>query len=307
MAQRLPSLWYPEASYAKDAALVEAEEGGRGSQVSPMEEAAQSKKLPILRRRTPTVVVPKLAQNSQGLHPSTKTKSKQSDSGHLPQIVQQAETYDTLEKAEELNLLDLSSLPYRSSRDSKTTPAKKYPNWFCGWTDEEYFDLHRSTSTRPAPREVIRLQTPSTGARPSLYNRSTFTSALRRRTPYKFQHFASYEEYAEEYRLEYSYTSLHVPKTLPEKEAKPTQEVTYKIVNERSTVTLPIELKNVYQEDPYFAELVSRLGIKEPPRSRGGIVDGDQNLLQGMKPTPPSIVKKKKNVENIVISNSGKV
>ena len=303
MSHRLPSLWYPGASFAKDAAQSEggSEEGGRGSMpTSPMEETGhQNKRLPIPRRRTPTVAVTLLSALTN------KDKAEQ-DSTTLPQIVKKTGTYETVEKVEDLSLLDLSSLPYEGFENDNSSPVRKYPNWFCGWTDEEHFDLNRNTSTR-APRDVGRgaLQTPSSGIRTSLYTRASFSSsAMRRRPPYKFQHFASYEEYSEQYNTEYSYTSMFIPHKSG-KEGKG-QEVNYKRVNEEASIAFPIDMKNVYHEDPFFVELVSRLRIKEPTKNRG-LVDGDQSLLRGLRPTPPSIIKKKRNVENIVISNSGKL
>jgi len=278
MNHRLPSLWYPEASCAQHTSSG-AEEGGRG----------------------PTVVVPQ-SQHSPATSSSTSQPKSTQEAGTQSQKL---ETYDTLEKVEEVTLLDLSPLPYQFSKQDKIPPSKKYPNWFCGWTDEEYFDLHRNTTTRSPPREGGRLHTSSVNIRSTIYSRSSFQSTVRRRPPYKFQHFTSYEEYAEEYRHEYSYTSTFVPRQRVTREQE-TKEVSYKVANERASIALPVEIKNVYQEDPYFAELVNRLGIKEPPRSRGGVIDRDPHLLQGLRPTPPSIVKKKRNVENIVVANSGK-
>ena len=291
MSRRLPSLWYPEASCAQQSSR--AEEGGRGSHSAASDAAEEApsaqqrpkkKKTVIQRRHVPTVVVP--PQSNQEETPQT-------------QNLKIMNTYDTIEKVGEVTLLDLSPLPYQ---EDNIPPSKKYPNWFCGWTDEEHFDLHRNTTARPPPREV-RQHTPAVSIR-SIYGRSSFQS---RRQHYKFQHFTSYEEYADEYRQDYSYTSMFVVRETVKKEQETRETTAYKVVNERSSVVLPVEIRNVYQKDPYYAELVSRLGIKEPPKSRGGVVDGNPNLLRGLQPTPPSIVKKKRNVENIVVANAGKM
>lgn len=302
MSRRLPKLWYPETSYTGPHMVPE--EAGRGSQQGSSSE--QELETGTQKRQvtppTPAVNVP----------PDTSRKIK--PPLLLPELTEGANIYKTIEAIDEdeATLLDHSSLPYQKS--NTTAPNQNCPNWFCGWTEEEYFDLHR---TKPPPCDTDRaLLRTADGYRSTLHSRGGYarynsTSTVRRRPPYSFHHFDSFQKYSKEYRKVYSYTALctsHYSQKETKEEKKKNGGEWECVEHDFDTTILPIGMNNVYQKDPYLRELISRLGIREPPANMERnpcIMEGDkqQQLLRSPRPTPPSIVKRKK-VENIVVSNS---
>lgn len=291
-------VWYPDRSYKAPAA--DSEESGRGSLHASSSEQEQDsstrgrKKLPIPRRRTPTVI-PTIAAaigKCEVVKPSPKV------------------SYATMaiESRGETTLLELSFSAYEKSKISNP----KNDNWFCGWTDHEYLDLHQTSkmaSNCSDGFDRTRLHTPAEGYRSSLHSRassSRYTSSRdgHRVHQYTFHHFKESGDYIENYRDLYSYTSLITGSThLKGKEA-----IAFFEGEDDDDATLPIGVRSLYHGDSYLRELVNRLGIKDAPLSFPQEWEREQQqLLQGPRPTPPSIVKKRRSDKatvNIVVSNS---
>lgn len=289
-------IWGPEASYT--AASLGSEEGGRGSlhDTSSSEQlnaAAKVKNKSIPKRRTPTVSIPPQANQETS---ETGTPSSPTDAGKSPAI------YTTIENNKKQSLLELSHELYETSK-----PAN--PHWFCGWTECEILDLHRKPPpTVTGEGDRSRLQTPMDGYRSTLHSRASSSryssSHGRRRTyQYTFRHYETSEEYAEEYRQLYSFTAMNTG--CPPRDEDERIYCEGEDVEQDAEVIFPLGVKSLYRGDPYLRELASRLGIREPPPS---FQDWDrQQQLISPRPTPPSIVKKKRNGKdqvNIVVSNS---
>lgn len=124
-----------------------------------------------------------------------------------------------------------------------------------------------------------------------------------------FQHFRELRHYIEHYRITQSYTTLNVPGLkrkmscecgnglLGKSEKLPPEP---KVVEQDPDSCMQLEVKSYYQDaDPYLRELVSRLGVR-------GLQTREQQLLRSSKPTPPSITRKKKPREDLVVRSNGK-
>jgi hypothetical protein len=74
-----------------------------------------------------------------------------------------------------------------------------------------------------------------------------------------------------------------------------------KVVEQDPDNYMQLGVKSYGQDaDPYLRELVSRLGV------RGLVQTREQQLLRTPKPTPPSITKKTKPREDLVVRSNGK-
>lgn len=286
-------VWRPEASYAP--ASLGSEEGGRGSlqdseQVLELKGDRKKKSGVIIpKRRTPTVCIPSPANQND-----TETSTPSSDPGRVA-------IYKTIERNKKQGLLELSHVVYEKSK-------ARNGNWFCGWTDFEALDLHQKpppTAGTVESGDRSRLQTPLDGYRSTLNSRascSRYSSSHGRRRVYQytFHHLDTSEEYAEQYTQLYSFTALNLQKEDDERVCCEGEEV-----EQDAEVILPLGVKSLYRGDPYLRELVSRLGIREPPPLQDW--EKQQQLLMGPRPTPPSIVKRKRNGKDpvdIMVSNS---
>lgn len=312
-------MWRPEASYGKkQESSCSAEEGGRGSMLqepaeatsvqeedsstpttttAPTAFAARNKKKAIIpRRRTPTVCIP------NELKPSGSTNS--SEEGSTPT----SKGYATIEKKEQplLVLLEFSSKVYEPTKIENP----KTHNWHCGWTDHELQDLHYTPKPTTTGSDVdrSRLQTPADGYRSTLHSRassSRYTSARggRKTYTYTFHHFDDLDSHIETYRELYSYTSLNSDPS----QRKPDEDKLFfdgEDVEQDAEIMFPIDMKSMHHGDLHLKELMNRLGIKVPLTPEQ---ERQQQLLQVPRPTPPSIVKKRRNEKDsvsIVVSNS---
>ena len=288
-------VWYPDRSYT--AAQEGSEESGRGSlhassaeQQEPESSTAATKrrsKAVITRRRTPTVCIP-------------ASKVASTDSTPTPSSSGQARpNYQTIETTRRYTLHELSSKVYTES----ATPPPKNHNWFCGWTEFEHLDLYQSGKLTNSGNDYdrTRLQTPADGNRSSLHSRvssSRYMSSRgsRRYSQYVFHHHADVAQYMEDYRSTYSYTGLTTgyAHTAGHERAMFCEG---EDVEQDEEVTLPVDVKSLYRGDPYLRELMHRLGVKGPPVTPE---------YERPRPTPPSIVKRRRNGREveIVVSNS---
>ena len=323
----LDQVWRPQASYGKyqeSNNLDSAEEGGRGSlQASsstsateqqedhhasttpPVAAAAASRKRAVIpRRRTPTVKIPRELRVAGPGGTRLTSGSSGSSEGNTPTT---RTGYDTIEtKAEPLLvLLNLSCRVYERTKIANP----KTHNWYCGWTDHEHLDLHYTPkpATTGGEFDRSRLQTPADGYRSTLHSRvssSRYTSSRGgRRTNYTFHHYDNPDSHIETYRELYGYTALNSD---PSQRRSNEERLFFEEgnVEQDAEVMLPVGVKSLYQGDPYLKELVNRLGIKEPLSPE---LERQQQLLQAPRPTPPSIVKKKRNEResvSIMVSNS---
>ena len=310
------SVWHPQRSITNDGS----EEGGRGSfHASGSEFQATdsnqlktaNKKAKIPRRRTPTVDVSALVSRAS----STKQKST-SASGKTASSIKARDTYDTIESQDGLTILECSSVVYRRDPQANINSNADI-NELCGWRDRE-IDHYKAATDRSAASSNFdrsRLQTPADGLRSSLQSRAgkysrQASSYGKRKEFYVFQHFREPWHYIEHYRITQSYTTLNVPGLkrkmscecgnglLGKSEKLPPEP---KVVEQDPDSCMQLEVKPYYQDaDPYLRELVSRLGV------RGLIQTREQQLLRSSKPTPPSITRKTKPREDLVVSSNGK-
>lgn len=287
-------MWHPESSYAvtnNDGS----EEGGRGSLHASSSEGCEAqaktrRKVHIPPRRTPTVIV---------------SSAKTPDRAKSASTEQPTQNYPTIERRDEVDLFELSSQPYKDDSTLSELHGPKGP--FSGWTNHESLELKEQL------RSVMKYSfaggggahaTPE-GNRSALQSRassSRYTSSCgsrgRRYYSYTFHHYQDTDNYISNYRDLYSYTALNTGQEDRE-EGRPRR------TEERSMEDashLPVGVRSLYQDDPYMRELVSRLGIKEPPSAAAV-----QQLLHSPRPTPPSIVKKRRKGEetiSIVVSNT---
>ena len=343
--QQQQQVWCPETSYALGSEeggrgsllhglLASSSSSEQEQEAKATEKAKARKKAVIPRRRTPTLCIdlqqpPKRQDSSVASdNPSTEQGIKK------PLASTSSPTYKTIEIKSELqhSLLQLSHQAYHKSNTKSNT--------FCGWTDSEHDDLQQqqqvATSAKvpwqpqghgTEPGDRSKLQTPLDGRRSALQSRisssrqnsSNIPSSSSRagsryrasHTSYTFQHFDTPEEYAANYLELYSYTTLHSSSNSREEDEK----LLYcscgegEEVEQDAEVILPLGVKSLYRGDPYILELVSRLGIREPPPPPPPLLENWQGqlLLTQPRPTPPSIVKRKRNERdtvNIVVSNS---
>ena len=303
------SVWHPQKSVANDGS----EEGGRGSFHAPEPQVQTTdssqlktakKKAKIPRRRTPTVDVSALV--------SRASSTKQKPTGKTAKA---RDTYDTIESQEGPTILECSSVVYRRETQTINTSNADIHE-LCGWRDRE-IECYKVASDRSATAsnnfDRSRLQTPAEGLRSNLqsragnYSRQT-SSYGKRRECYIFQHFDKPYYYIEHYRMTQSYTTLNVPglkrkmscnceNGLAEGEELPPEP---KVVDQDPESYMQPEVKSHYQDtDPYLRELVSRLQVR-------GLIQREQQLLRSPKPTPPSITKKSKPREDLVVGSNRK-
>ena len=296
-------VWHPQKSIAND----ESEDGGRGSLVLHAEQQdvdpqlkKKRKKAIIQRRKTPTVDVRVLLSQASARTKSNRSKEK----------LKARDTYETIETQEGPgpSILECSSIVYRMKPQTSTTFPE---NELCGWRDRE-LESYKPAANRSmtfSSFDRSRLQTPATGLRSNLQSRARSTphpsSRGKRREPYVFQHFSETHHYIEHYRIFHSYTTLTVPglknklctctdKAIAGEEflqGEPPPEP--KVVEQDSDGIVQPEVKSYSHEDPYayLRELVSRLGV--------------QTLAESTpKPTPPSITKKTKHNEDLVVCSN---
>ena len=335
----LDAMWRPEASYGtREPGHLpsSAEEGGRGSLLirasssttSATEQdheastppatgptAKNRKKAIIPRRRTPTVCIPKEMKAdppSGHLAASAKLQATASGSSEGSTPTATRPGYGTIEKSTEptLVLLEQSSKVY----DETKVPNLKNRNWFCGWTDHEYIDLHHIPKPAPIGGEFdrSRLQTPAEGYRSAIQSRvssSRYTSSRaggRRTYPYTFHHYDNPDSHIETYRELYSYTALNTDPNQRRKDDDRTLCEGGDGVEQDAEIMLPAGVASLYRGDPYLKELMSRLGIRElaTPSQE---MERQQQLLQAPRPTPPSIVKRRRDEKesvSIIVANS---
>lgn len=290
-------VWRPMDSYASTS--LGSEEGGRGSlHASSSEQQQQEVKMvkrraSIPRRRTPTVHIPPPAVLN-----CSETNSPSTDTGS-PAV------YKTIEKNKKQSLLDLSQKPYEKSK----APNPRNDNWFCGWTKFEHLDLHyRPITMATAAEDRCRLQTPGDGYRSTMQSRasnSRYNSSHGRRKAYSytFHHFMNSEDHIENYRTLYCFSALNSDPSSRQDEDRVYCEG--EDVEQDAEVTLPLGVKSLYRGgDPYIRELVNRLGIRGPPPEDW---ERHQQLLATPRPTPPSIVKKRKDGKDtmdMMVANS---
>lgn len=285
-------VWCPGNSYA--AAQEGWEEGGWGSTVQAASSSSEpeqdhalpkTKKISIPRRTTPTVRIPPRSRAAHGS--STAEQEKQN--------------YKTIEQRKTWTLHELSFMAY----DKYRSADPKNQSRFCGWTDEEQQDEQTRTYNRSQASEAVDrtgLQTPADGHRSNLCSRasnSRYNSSHggRRVNHYTFHHYQQAEDYVQEYRDLYCYTSLN---TAPSSANQRGDRIFFEGEDVEQDSD-GIQVKSLYQGDPYLRELVSRLGIKEPADLEG------RHQFQAPRPTPPSIVKRRRNepeTVDIVVSNS---
>lgn len=306
------SVWHPQKSIANDGS----EEGGRGSFHSsePQVHATDSnqlktakKKAKIPRRRTPTVDISALVSRAS----STKQKSTTANG----KTAKARDTYDTIESQDGPTILECSSMVYRRDPQANIN-SNAAINELCGWRDKE-IECYKAAADRSATGsnnfDRSRLQTPAEGLRSSLQSRAgnysrQASSYGKRKECYVFQHFYKPQHYIEHYRMTQSYTTLNVPglkrkmscnceNGLLEGEELPPEP---KVVDQDPESYMQPEVKSYCQDtDPYLRELVSRLGVR-------GLIQREQQLLRSPKPTPPSITKKTKPHEDLVVRSNGK-
>ena len=303
------NVWHPQKSIANDGS----EEGGRGSfhssepQVTDSQLKTAKKRAKIPRRRTPTVDVSALV---------SRTSSKKQRSTAASGKTKARDTYDTIENQEGPSILESSSVVYRRESQITNSTNADIVNDLCGWRDRELecYKAAGDRSTTSSNFDRSRLQTPAEGLRSNLQSRagnctnSRHTSSYgKRKECYIFQHFEELYQYIEHYRITHSYTTLTVPglkrkmccgceNGLTEGEELPPEP---KVVEQDPESFMQPGVKSYYQDDPYLCELVSRLGVR-------GLVQREQQLLRSRKPTTPSIAKRTKPREDLVVCSSGK-
>lgn len=280
MRNKTEKVWHPEISVAS---YDGCEEGGRGSTAPSKPGAIESagvkrKRAVIPRRRVPTVDV----------RPAVQVAGLQCSSGE-----ETLRNYSTI--IEETNLtalLDCATEHARRLRNERV----HCPN-LCGWLEDESPEKYSFGKVVSMSVDRSSLQTPADhGSRLQSRAGSRYSSAAasKRRNHYDFKHFPdSAHEHIEHYRAFYCYTTLTVP---PQLQAANT-------LVEDDTPQDPSNLyhlgvKSLCESDPYLRELASRLGVRESIR--------EQQLLQSPRPTPPSIVKRSREREDLVICANGK-
>ena len=306
------SVWHPQKSVANDGS----EEGGRGSfhtselqaTADPNQLKTAKKKAKIPRRRTPTVDVSALV-----FHASSTAKQK---SGKAAKA---RDTYDTIESQDGPTILECSSVVYRRDLQANINSNANI-NELCGWRDRE-IECYKAAANRSATGsnnyfDRSRLQTPAEGLRSNLqsrsgnYSRQSSSYGKRKECCYVFQHFYEPRHYIDHYHMTQSYTTLNVPglkrKMSCDCENGLGEELppAPKVVEQDPDSYMQLGVKSYSQDgtDPYLRELVSRLGVK-------GLIQQtrEQQLLRSPKPTPPSITKKTKPREDLVIHSNGKM
>lgn len=294
-------VWYPERSYTATTQLG-SEEGGRGSLHASSSEQDQPeattrpsrRKQPIPRRRTPTVTIPLAAATAA----SSGANNTPTPTGHTPPC------YTTIEAVKRVTLRELSGRVY----EKPSAPPPKNHNWFQGWTEWEHIDLHQSNKmttalTGDTAGDRSRLQTPASAdgyrsggnSRVGSSSRYVLSRHGRRASQYVFRHHDTVQQHMEEYHNMCSFTGLTTSHA-HSKDGKMLCEG--EDVEQDDEVVLPIGVRSLYRGDPHLRELVHRLGIKDPPP-----VNPE---WERPRPTPPSIVKRRRNGRdvNIVVSNS---
>lgn len=310
------NVWHPQKSVANDGS----EEGGRGSFHTSEFQTPQAidsdqlktvkKKAKIPRRRTPTVDVSALVSRASS---TAKQKSRKAAKAR--------DTYDTIESQDGPTILECSSVVYRRDPQANINSNANI-NELCGWRDRE-IECYKAAADRSATGsnnyfDRSRLQTPAEGLRSNLqsragnYSRQASSYGKRKECCYVFQHFYEPRHYIDHYRMTQSYTTLNVPGLkrkmscdcenglLEKGEELPPEP---KVVEQDPDSYMQLGVKSYGQDgtDPYLQELVSRLGVR-------GLIQQtrEQQLLRSPKPTPPSITKKTKPREDLVVRSNGK-
>lgn len=284
-------IWRPDVSYT--ATSLGSEEGGRGSLQAPsssstttgeqeLEVTKRRNKEHIPQRRTPTVMVLTTAK--------------------APPRESQA-SYKTIEKKKDPTgtLLQLSRKAYE-----RTTPTNtKNRNWLCGWMDHEDLDLS-TTGPSAIDGERSRLHTPMEGSRSTqLYGNGSRVSSSRyissrggrgreEQCRRAFQHYNELGMYMEEYHRLHCYTTLSTAPSLREDERAFCEG---EDVEQDGETVFHLEVKSLYRGDLHSRELVNRLGV----RDNSSVQDWERQLLvQNPRPTPPSIVKRRRDRKDSV-------
>lgn len=286
--------WHPERSYT--ASQLGSGESGRGSlhasssEQEPEQASSEAtktrRKPPIPRRRTPTVYIP--AEGAATSADNTPTPTAQS-----------RPNYQTIEPNKRPSLQQLSAEVYKRPN----APLPKNHSSFCGWTDLEPLDMYQSNKMATSDVDRTKLQTPADGYRSSLHSRassSRYTSsrAGHRTSQYIFHHYEELERHIEDYRNLYSYSALTAGPSLPTTGGERVAYFEGEDIEQDDEVILPTGVRS-YRGDAHLRELFHRLGIKEP-------LPPPLPDWERPRPTPPSIVKKRRNGRDveIVISNS---
>ena len=276
MRNKTKKVWLPESSVAS---YDGCEEGGRGSTgpSKPGSAEVKRKRAIIPRRRVPTVDVRHVA----------KVAGLQCSSGE--ETLRRGQTYSTTEETGHPTLLDCATEPARRLRNERV----HCPD-FCGWLEDESPEKYSFGKVVSMSMDRTSLQTPADhGSRLQSRAGSRYSNA--RRNHYEFKHFLDCtHEYIEHYRTSYCYTTLTVP---PQVASTVVEDDT---PQDPSNLFYP-GVTSLYQSDPYLRELASRLGVRESIR--------EQQLLQSPRPTPPSIVKRRRSRESedlIICANGNK-
>lgn len=277
MRNKTEKVWHPEVSVAS---CDGCEEGGRGSTAPSKPGAIESaevkrKRAVIPRRRAPTVDV----------RPTAQVAGLQYSSGE-----ETLRNYGTNEETNHTTLLDCATKHARRLRNERV----HCPN-LCGWLEDESPEKYSFGKVVSMSVDRSCLQTPADhGSRLQSRAGSRYSSAAagKRRNHYDFKHFLDCaHEHIEHYRAFYCYTTLTVPpqmaSTLVEDD-----------IPQDTSNLYHLGVNSLYEGDPYLRELASRLGVRESFR--------EQQLLQSPRPTPPSIVKRNREREDLVICANGK-
>ncbi len=302
-------VWHPgrsiAASHAQDTADG-CEEGGRGWSGAAPESKEQTKarrppRVKIPRRDTATVVV-------KDRRPATVAGNYAKYTGTVGEKRESRETqgssYNTIEQRScngGASLLECGSLPPDHQSQLRSD--------FCGWTEREVpskyaLDKMSSGSNSHAATSVDRssLQTPGAGCRSNQPSRAGSRYSSGRRKHYDFRHLEAAHDYIDHYRRFYCYSTLSVPPPPPYcnpiAESGEGQEEEEEEENPKNF--MPLGVKSLYRGDPYLRELVSRLGVRNSLQNR------EQKLLKSPRPTPPSIVRKSKEVADLAVCAHGK-
>lgn len=316
----------PDVSYAAPAAsMPPAAEGGRGSLQVPSTTTAGEQELEVTKRRS---------NNEKTLIPRRRTPTVMVLPVRPPARESQHGSYKTIEKKGDHTLLQFSHKPYESTTHTNTRGR----NWFCRWMDYEHLDLS-AIATCPGPStsgsgdgDRSRLHTPMEGLRSasgggSRVSSSRYSSSRggggavsggrRGRGEEQqrgFQHYTNVGVYMEEYRRLHCYTTLSSAPSLRDDERVFCEG---EDVQQDGDGTLPLGVKSLYRGgggggggDQYVRELASRIGVSDlSDMSWAQDWERQQQLIQNPRPTPPSIVKRKRGRDvtesvDIVVSNS---
>lgn len=291
-------VWYPGKSVAASQDADGCEEGGRGWSAAAPEakfrtEPAAPLKSPTRPRRVKVPRRETLAVTYDG-RPATRSTGDakcEGRTGALATVAGADATYSTIEQRScggTASLLDCAR---------EHEPPQRAD--FCGWTEREVMAKYgpsktSSNSHMSGTAERSSLQTPADGHRSNLSSRAGSRCSGGRRERYEFRHLPASQDYIEHYRQLYCYTTLSCPR------APPLCEAIAESAEGDPEDFMPIEVRCLYRGDPYLHELASRLGVRSSLQNR------EQKLLKTQRPTPPSIVKRSRDVANLAVHAQGK-